>query len=220
MNGDKANELSALSPSRHEELRRFFAQPCDFVLAAAMPDHFDSIPVDLPEVAFWGRSNVGKSSLINAVTGRKGLARASNTPGRTQQIVFFNMAGRFLFADLPGYGYAKASKVDIKKWNNFIDVYLKKRLRLRCVVLLVDGRHGAMKNDIEKMDLLDSLALSYQVVMTKTDQVRGADPLQTKIELEKLLTTHAAARPEVIMTSAEKGLGIPELRNFLLETAV
>ena len=97
-----------------EDVRRFFAQSCDFVLAAAQPEHFGSIPVDLPEVAFWGRSNVGKSSLINAVTGRKGLARASNTPGRTQQIVFFNMAGKLLFADLPGYGHAKAPKAEKK----------------------------------------------------------------------------------------------------------
>jgi len=202
-----------------EDVRRFFAQSCDFVLAAAQPEHFGSITVDLPEVAFWGRSNVGKSSLINAITGRKNLARASNTPGRTQQIVFFNMAGRLLFADLPGYGHAKAPKVEVNKWNSFIRYYLKTRLRLRCVILLIDARHGVKANDHEMMTFMDKMAVNYQVVLTKADQVRGSDPAACVAEVEAQLKKHPAARPTVMLTSSEKGLGIDELRAFLVELA-
>ena len=214
-----AQGTPVLTPHRAEEVRRFFAGPCDFILAAAQPEHFNAIEVDLPEIAFWGRSNVGKSSLINAVTGRGGLARASNTPGRTQQIVFFNMADRLLFADLPGYGHAKAPKVEINKWHSFIRHYLKTRLRLRCVILLIDARHGALKNDLEMMEFMDKMAVNYQVVLTKADQVRGSDPAARITEVEALLKKHPAARPTAILTSSEKGDGIPLLRDFLLTLA-
>ena len=203
-----------------EDTRRFFAQPCDFLIAAAQPEHFGALEVDLPEIAFWGRSNVGKSSLINAVTGRKALARASNTPGRTQQIVFFNMAGALLFADLPGYGHAKAPKEEIKKWNAFIRYYLKTRVKLRCVILLVDGRHGIKANDHEMMEFLDRMAVNYQVVMTKADQIRGGDPVATVAAAEEALKKHPAARPTVMMTSAEKGDGIDVVRAFIHELAL
>ncbi|MFA6280614.1 MAG: ribosome biogenesis GTP-binding protein YihA/YsxC [Bdellovibrionales bacterium] len=203
----------------NEEARRFFAQPCDFLIAAAQPEHFDALEVEGPEIAFWGRSNVGKSSLINAVTGRKGLARASNTPGRTQQIVFFNMGDRLLFADLPGYGHAKAPKEEVHKWNAFIRYYLKKRPHLRCVLLLVDGRHGLMVKDHEMMSFMDRAAVNYQVVMTKADQIRGGDPAAMVAQTEEQLKKHPAARPTVIMTSAEKGQGIEAVRDFLFELA-
>lgn len=208
-------DASDYSPEQIEAARRFFAGPCDFILAAAQPEHFNAIEVELPEVAFWGRSNVGKSSLINAITGRKGLARASNTPGRTQQIVFFNMADQLLFADLPGYGHAQAPKAEIDKWNAFIKYYLKKRASLRCVMLLVDGRHGLKANDQEMMAFLDRMAVNYQVVLTKADQVRGGDPTQMVLETEKLLKKHPAARPNALLTSSEKGQGIEAVRAFL-----
>ncbi|MGE4350671.1 MAG: ribosome biogenesis GTP-binding protein YihA/YsxC [Bdellovibrionales bacterium] len=202
-----------------EQATRFFAKPCDFLIAAAQPEHLDAVPVELPEVAFWGRSNVGKSSLINAITGRKNLARASNTPGRTQQIIFFNMADTLLFADLPGYGHAKAPRQDIKRWNAFIRHYLKTRVHLRCVVLLIDARHGALAKDMEMMEFLDQMAVNYQVVLTKADQVRGADPLDRVAEMGALLKKHPAARPYPILTSSEKGTGIQEVQAFLLTLA-
>ena len=202
-----------------EQARRFFTKPCTFLIAAAQPEHFGAIEVEYPEVAFWGRSNVGKSSLINALTGRKGLARASNTPGRTQQIVFFNMADALVFADLPGYGHAKAPQGDIKKWNAFIRYYLKTRTQLRCVLLLIDARHGVLKNDEEMMDFLDKMAVNYQIVLTKADQVRGGDPSARVAEVEASLKKHPAARPNALLTSAEKGQGIPELRAFVCGVA-
>lgn len=216
MDGEKT---TSLSEERIEQGRRFFAKPCDFLVAAAQPEHFNAIEVDLPEVAFWGRSNVGKSSLLNAITGRKSLARASNTPGRTQQIIFFNMANALMFADLPGYGHAKAPPDEIRKWNAFIRYYLKKRSRLRCVLLLIDARHGVKENDQEMMAFLDQMAVPYQIVLTKADQVRGGNTAETAAATEALLKTHPAARPGVILTSSEKGLGINEVRDFLLSLA-
>lgn len=198
---------------------RLFSGACDFLIAAAQPEHFDALPEGLAEVAFWGRSNVGKSSLINAVTGRKGLARASNTPGRTQQIVFFNLGDRLIFADLPGYGHAKAPKADIARWNSFIKYYLKTRARLRCVFLLLDGRHGALAKDVEMMGFLDKMAVPYQVVLTKADQIRGDDPQAQVASVEALLKKHPAARPQALLTSAEKGQGIDPLRDMLFEIA-
>lgn len=201
-----------------DELRRFFAQNCDFVLAAGEVEHFASVPGKLPEVAFWGRSNVGKSSLINAVTGRRGLARASNTPGRTQQIVFFNLADQLMLADMPGYGFAKAPKADIKKWNRLIAEYLQTRSRLRCVLLLIDARHGVLKADEESMKVLDTLAVNYQVVLTKADQVRGGLP-ETIEAVEKIIKKHPAARPIALPTSADKNTGIEAVRDFLVTLA-
>lgn len=199
-------------------LRTFVTQQCDFILAAAEQDHFDSINVIAPEIAFWGRSNVGKSSLINAVMERKGLARTSNTPGRTQQIIFFNLADELLLADLPGYGYAKASKKDIAKWNALIRFYLQTRPQLRCVFLLIDGRHGLKPIDKEMMSFLDTMAVSYQIILTKADQIKpkkDGDPAERVAEIEAQLKKHPAARPHVLLTSASKDIGLAPVRQMM-----
>jgi GTP-binding protein len=196
----------------HEAGRKLFAQNCEFVLAAADPAQF---PVGrMPEVAFIGRSNVGKSSLINALTGRKSLARASNTPGRTQQVVFFNLGQRLMLVDLPGYGHAKAPHEEKDHWTALVQYYLNHRPTLKCICLLMDGRHGAKANDLEMLKFLDRAAVIYQVVLTKSDQVRKSDDDHTAA-VEALIKRHPAARAGVMLTSAEKQTGIPELRTFL-----
>jgi GTP-binding protein len=200
-----------------EQARKLFAQQCDFVVAAAAPDHF---PVrSVPEVAFIGRSNVGKSSLINALTNRKTLARASNTPGRTQQIIFFNLAKRLVLVDLPGYGHVEAPHMKKDQWNNLVQYYLQKRTILRCVLLLIDGRHGILANDITMMKFLDRAAASYKIVMTKADQVRPAEREQRIKQAEAMLAKHPAAKPKLLMTSADKDLGLEDLRVFLMDYA-
>ncbi len=202
-----------------EQARLLFAGECDYVLSASMPDHLESIPVELPEIAFWGRSNVGKSSLINGITGRKKLARSSNTPGRTRQIIFFNLQETLLFADLPGYGHAKASKTEIKQWNNFIRVYMKYRQELRCVMILIDARRGIKEIDEEKMAFLDEMGVPYRLVLTKTDQVKkGLDKVIA--ETEGALKLHPAAWPTVLVTSSEKKTGMEELRTYLYNLAM
>jgi len=177
-------------------------------------------PDELPEIAFAGRSNVGKSSLVNALTGRKTLARTSHTPGRTQQINFFDLGGRIMLVDLPGYGYARASKQDVNAWTALVRDYLRGRVGLRRICLLFDGRRGATRNDREIMDLLDKAAVPYQVVLTKADKVKGEALAQCLSELGGLLKTRAAAVPEILVTSARKGQGIPEVRATLLALAM
>jgi len=153
--------------------RRLFAGPCDFVWGTST---IDSLPQQtLPEATFLGRSNVGKSSLINALTGRKTLARVSHTPGRTREINFFNLAGRLMLVDLPGYGYAKASKSLAAEWQRLIFAYLRGRANLRRVVLLVDGRRGVLEIDLTVMNILDAAAVSYCLTLTKIDQLTPAD---------------------------------------------
>jgi len=202
-----------------EDANRFFAGPCAFLVAASQPEHFDALEGDRPEVAFWGRSNVGKSSLINAVTGRKGLARSSRTPGRTQQIVFFDIAGALILSDLPGYGHAKAPDVEIRKWSGLIRRYMRTRPRLRCVLLLIDARRGVMEIDHGAMAFLDEAAVGYQVILTKADHM-ATDALDALvIRTEQALKKHPAARPSVIVTSAEKGHGIDACRAFLRDFA-
>jgi GTP-binding protein len=196
-----------------ETARKLFAQKCDFLLAAAEAKQF---PVSaLPEVAFIGRSNVGKSSLINALTGRKNLARASNTPGRTQQIVFFDLGQRLMLADLPGYGHTKAPPEEKERWNKLVRHYLQTRTRLCCTCLLIDGRHGALANDLEMMTFLDRGAISYQIVLTKIDKVSGTDLAQRTQQLQAAAARHGAARPQIISTSAEQSGGADMLRQFL-----
>jgi GTP-binding protein len=202
-----------------EETRKFFAQPCDFVLAATEPAHFPQDGARLPEIALIGRSNVGKSSLINAITGRKNLARASVTPGRTQQIVFFDLAHRLMLVDLPGYGFAKAPTENQNQWNNLVRVYIRKREVLRLVCLLIDSRHGLMANDIEMMSFLNKAAISYQVILTKADQIKTIERDERKRQIEALLKREPAARPVVIATSAEKKSGVDEVQQVLASFA-
>ena len=201
-----------------EKGRILFAQECDFLLGAA--DLAGIPPAALPEVAFAGRSNVGKSSLINALTGRKTLARVSNTPGRTREINFFRLGGRLTLADLPGYGYARVSKADSARWTELIFAYLRGRPNLRRVVLLIDSRRGALPSDTDVMDLLDRAAVSYQLVLTKADKLKPAELAQVTAQTEALSRRHAAAHPELFTTSSVTGEGIAQLRAALAALAV
>ncbi|MET0181431.1 MAG: ribosome biogenesis GTP-binding protein YihA/YsxC [Caulobacterales bacterium] len=190
--------------------RLLFAGPVTFERGVAQ---LDGLPAaDLPEIAFAGRSNVGKSSLVNALTGRKTLARASAEPGRTRELNFFNLGDRLRLVDLPGYGYAKASKTEIARWNAVMRDYLRGRAPLKRVILLIDARHGAKANDLAVMEALDKAAVVYQAVLTKSDKLKAAEVDQRVAETEAVLAKRPAAHPAVIATSSEKGLGIAELR--------
>jgi GTP-binding protein len=190
--------------------RKLFAGECDFYFAAAKPDGLP--PIDRPEIAFVGRSNVGKSSLINGLTGRNGLARASHTPGRTQELIFFNLAGRMNIVDMPGYGYAAVAKAKSASWVQLIRDYLRGRSSLMRTFVLVDGRHGLKDSDGDTMKALDSAAVSYAVVLTKRDEVKQAEQ-QDRIEAtQEALRKRPAAYPQVFFTSGHTGEGIPELR--------
>ena len=190
--------------------RHLFAQPCDFMLAVAK---LDQLPHDRgDEIAFAGRSNVGKSSLVNALTGRRTLARTSNTPGRTQQLIFFDLGGRLTLVDLPGYGYAEAPKPLVAGWTGLLNRYLKGRAGLRRALVLIDARHGVKPNDSEMMRQLDRAAVPYQLVLTKADKVKSAALVQVRTETEAALKRHTAAFPLVHVTSARDGVGIVELR--------
>ncbi|EBA11949.1 ribosome biogenesis GTP-binding protein YihA/YsxC [Roseobacter sp. CCS2] len=195
-----------------EKGRLLFAGETDFVKGVVAMDGLP--PADRVEVCFAGRSNVGKSSLINAITGRKGLARASNTPGRTQEINFFT-AGDIYVVDLPGYGFATAPVAVVEKWQRLLKQYLQGRQTLRRVFVLIDARHGAKAVDEEIMSLLDSSAVTFQVVMTKVDKLKG-EALQASLDKTRAaLAKHPAAFPELILTSSEKGDGIKTLRAII-----
>ena len=199
-----------LDPELIECGRWLFAQECVFVSGAA---DYDGVPeADLPEIAFVGRSNVGKSSLINALAGRKTLARTSNTPGRTQQINFFRLQDALMLADLPGYGYAKASKTEIKRWTRLIFDYLRGRPSLRRVCLLIDARHGLKDKDIEVMEDLDEAAVSYQIVLTKCDKVKPGALMRLTDSTSSRIAKHVAAHPTIIRTSSLRNEGIEALR--------
>lgn len=172
-------------------------------------------PADRMEVCFAGRSNVGKSSLINALTGRKGLARASNTPGRTQEINFFTAGESHYLVDLPGYGYANAPLAVVEKWQKLLKQYLSGRQSLRRVFVLIDARHGVKAVDEEIMSLLDSSAVTFQAVLTKTDKVKEKDREKVLSQVREKLANHPAAFPEIVLTSSEKGDGIPTLRSII-----
>jgi GTP-binding protein len=197
--------------------RRLFAQACTFVAGAARRDQ---LPREtLPEVAFAGRSNVGKSSLINALTGQRTLARTSRTPGRTRQINFFDLGGRLMLVDLPGYGFSRAPKGEVRAWTALVGDYLRGRPGLRRVCLLVDSRHGPKESDREVMRLLDSAAVGFQAVLTKCDKLAAAALDSTVAAVEGALAAHPAAYPEALATSARSGLGIAALRAALASLA-
>jgi GTP-binding protein len=172
-------------------------------------------PADRIEVCFAGRSNVGKSSLINALTGRKGLARASNTPGRTQEINFFTAGEDHYLVDLPGYGFANAPVPVVEKWQRLLKQYLSGRQNLRRAFVLIDARHGIKQVDEEIMSLLDSSAVTFQCVLTKTDKVKLKDRDRVLAQVREKLSKHPAAFPELVLTSSEKGDGIPTLRAII-----
>ncbi len=190
--------------------RKLFAGETDFLKGVVAMSGLP--PSDRIEICFAGRSNVGKSSLINALTGRKGLARASNTPGRTQEINFFTMADSHYLVDLPGYGYANAPLPVIEKWQRLLKQYLSGRQSLRRAFVLIDARHGIKKVDEEIMSLLDSSAVTFQCVLTKADKVKKQDRDKVLTQVRGALSKHPAAFPEIIMTSSEKGDGIATLR--------
>ena len=200
-----------------DQARRLFAGPCDFTAGAASMDQIP--PAGLPEIAFTGRSNVGKSSLINALTGRKTLARISNTPGRTQQINFFSLGGRLTLVDLPGYGYAKVSRGKAMAWNHMAETFLKGRATLRRVCVLIDGRHGLKDSDRAILKVLDSAAVSYQAVLTKTDKVKPEELETIRAAVAEEFAKHPAAHPEIIATSAMTGAGLEQLHIALAALA-
>lgn len=193
-----------------ERGRRLFARECQFMLGCVsiqqLPD-----PI-LPEIAFAGRSNVGKSSLVNALTGRKTLARTSNTPGRTRELNFFQFKGDLRLVDMPGYGYAKVPKPMVDGWTGLIHDYLRGRAVLRRLCLLVDSRHGLKAGDQSLMSLLDKAAVNYRVILTKSDKPKAGEVDKIFAQTMEKLKQHPAAVPQPLLTSAEKGQGIAELR--------
>lgn len=197
--------------------RKLFAGPCDFVKGVVAMDGLP--PADRLEVCFAGRSNVGKSSLINALTGRKGIARASNTPGRTQEINFFALGEAIYLVDLPGYGYAEAPKPVVEKWQALLRAYLAGRPTLRRAFLLIDARHGIKAVDEEIIKLLNRSAVTFQTVLTKADKPTKADLAAVIADTAAKLAKQPAAFPGIIVTSAETGDGLPALRSTIWEMA-
>ncbi|MCP4383717.1 MAG: YihA family ribosome biogenesis GTP-binding protein [Hyphomicrobiales bacterium] len=203
-------DTAAETAARLEAGRLFFARPWRFVMSVASPDGLPP-PAEV-EIAFAGRSNVGKSSLINALTGRKALARTSNTPGRTRELNLFTADAGITIVDMPGYGYARASKRDIAGWTRLSFDYLRGRADLRRVYLLVDSRHGLKPSDSEALDLFDKAAVSYQIVLTKCDQPKAAALAEIVDGTTAAILRRPAAYPGVLLTSAKSGAGIAELR--------
>ena len=196
-----------------EQGRMLFASGTDFLKGVVAMSGLP--PADRLELCFAGRSNVGKSSLINAVTGRKALARASNTPGRTQEINFFTAGESHYLVDLPGYGYANAPITVVEKWQRLLKQYLSGRQSLRRAFVLIDMRHGIKSVDEEILSLLDSAAVPFQCVMTKTDKIKDIDRDKTLAQVRQALSKHPAAFPEIVLTSSEKGTGIATLRAII-----
>ncbi|UWQ41812.1 ribosome biogenesis GTP-binding protein YihA/YsxC [Leisingera aquaemixtae] len=196
-----------------EKGRKLFAGETEFLKGVVA---MNGLPgADRMEVCFAGRSNVGKSSLINALTGTKGIARASNTPGRTQEINFFTQGPDLYLVDLPGYGYANAPLAVVEKWQKLLKQYLSGRQNLRRAFVLIDSRHGVKKVDEDIMKLLDSAAVTFQCVMTKADKVKDKDRAKVLEQVRGALARHPAAYPEIVLTSSEKGDGIPTLRSII-----
>jgi GTP-binding protein len=206
---------AAFSRSEIEAGRKLFAGDWQFAAAAgtaaALP------PMRGVEIAFAGRSNVGKSSLINALTGRRALARTSHTPGRTQELIFFTGPSRLTLVDMPGYGYAAASKAKIKAWTELIHAFLQGRANLARVYLLVDARHGLKPVDEEVLAALDKAAVNCQIVLTKADETKASERAAMLAATDAALARHPAAHPELLLTSAHTGAGIPELRSAIAQ---
>lgn len=200
-----------------ETARKAFAGQIAFLKSAPKLEH---LPMpDVPEVAFAGRSNVGKSSLLNALTNRNGLARTSNTPGRTQELNFFDVGVplHFRLVDMPGYGFATAPKDVVKKWRFLINDYLRGRQVLKRTLVLIDSRHGIKDVDRDVMDMLDAAAVSYRLILTKADKIKASELADVQAATETEVRKRPAAFPDIIATSSEKGMGIPELRAAVIE---
>jgi len=192
---------------------KLFAGPCEFVAGAAT---LEAIPaLKRPEVAFVGRSNVGKSSLVNALCRRRNLARVSQNPGATKQINFFELGGRLTLADLPGYGFARTSKALAREWQHLIFSYLRGRQNLRRVILLIDARRGPMDFDKQAMDILDEAAVSYLVTLTKADKLEAGEMHEVRAQTESALKGHTASYPDILTTSASTGAGLEALREHI-----
>lgn len=207
------SEMSDLDPeqaARLEAGRKLFASPCEFMLGAVGLDTLP--PADTPEIAFAGRSNVGKSSLINALVNRKNLARASNEPGRTRELNFFDLGGRLRIVDLPGYGFAKAPKPVVDRWTRLTRDYLRGRVNLKRVMLLIDARHGIKPTDEGIMKALDESAVVYQIILTKLDKLKPAEADARLVETAEKIRRRPAAFPVVSATSSAKGDGLDALR--------
>ena len=208
-----------LQPDLTEEARKLFAGRVEFLLSA--PELRFIPEADLPEIAFAGRSNVGKSSLINAVTGRKSIARASVTPGRTQELNFFEVGQptRLRLVDMPGYGFAKAPVKVVERWKALVRTFLRGRPVLRRTLVLIDSRHGIKPPDVEMMKMLDEAAVGYRLVLTKADKIKASELAETEAKVAAEARKHPAAYPLLHVTSAEKGMGIAELRAAILNDA-